>query len=79
MKGSVFTHLAIPVPLDAVELVALHVIAALQDHILTEDGMRGQGGPCEANGGDQEPWRTSEVGYTLLAMTQRRRGVTRDH
>ena len=58
-KRSVFTHLAISIPLYTVELVALHVIAALQDHILTKYGVRGQGGPCEADGGDQEPWRTS--------------------
>ena len=48
----VFTHLAVPVPLDAVEFVPLHVIAALQDHILTQDGVRGERGPCEADGGD---------------------------
>ena len=65
----VSTHLAVPVPLDAVEFVPLHVIAALQDHILTQDGVRGERGPGEADGGDQETWNTSEVSYTLLVMT----------
>ena len=77
---SVFTHLAIPVPLYTVELVTFHVIAALQDHILTKDGVRGQGGLCEADGGDQDPWRTSEVGYIhIISHDTEKEGVTRDH
>lgn len=35
--------LAIAIPLDGVERVALQVVGALQDHVLSPDGVRGDG------------------------------------
>ena len=35
--------LAIAIPLDGVEGVALQVVGALQDHVLSPDGVRGDG------------------------------------
>ena len=46
--------LAVAVPLDAVQSVPLHVVAALQHHVLPQDGVGGQKGPGESDGGDRD-------------------------
>ena len=45
--------LTIAVPLDTVQSVPLHVIPALQHHVLPEDGVGREGGSCEADTGDR--------------------------
>ena len=53
--------LPVPVPLDAVEPVALHVVAALQHHVLPEDGVGGEGGAGQADRGDgEQSWVMSQ-------------------